>query len=95
MTQLETSLKKDAEYERRRAHWTAELERLAAEEAGLALGGGEKAQARQREQGKWTARERIAALCDPGAPFDEIGLYRDAHRRELPTQKIAEMREGR
>jgi acetyl-CoA carboxylase carboxyltransferase component len=75
VTQLETSLKKDAEYERRRAHWTAELERLAAEEAELALGGGEKAQARQREQGKWTARERIAALCDPGAPFDEIGLW--------------------
>lgn len=75
MTPLETELRKDAEYERRRAHWTAELERLAAEEAELALGGGAKAQARQREQGKWTARERVAALCDPGAPFDEIGLW--------------------
>ena len=75
MTPLETRLRKDAQYERRRAHWTAELERLAAEAAELALGGGAKAQAKQREQGKWTARERVAALCDPGAPFDEIGLW--------------------
>lgn len=28
-------------------------------------------------------------------PFDEIGLYRDAFRRELPAQKIAEIRSGR
>jgi acetyl-CoA carboxylase carboxyltransferase component len=75
VTLLETRLKKDTEYETRRAHWTAELERLAVDEATLALGGGEKAQARQREQGKWTARERVAALCDPGAPFDELGLW--------------------
>ncbi|MBP7586658.1 MAG: acyl-CoA carboxylase subunit beta [Thermoanaerobaculia bacterium] len=59
----------------RRAHWLAEIERLVAEEATLCAGGGEKAQARQRDQGKMTARERVAALCDPATPFLEIGLW--------------------
>jgi acetyl-CoA carboxylase carboxyltransferase component len=72
---IESGLKLDEQFERRRAHWTAELERLAAEEAALREGGGAKAQARQREQGKLSARERIEALCDPGAPFLEIGLW--------------------
>jgi acetyl-CoA carboxylase carboxyltransferase component len=40
----------------------------------MAAGGGEKAQARHREQGKLPVRERIAALCDPGTPFLEIGM---------------------
>ncbi|MEP7012393.1 MAG: carboxyl transferase domain-containing protein [Acidobacteriota bacterium] len=45
------------------------------EEAKIRLGGGEKAQTKQRGQGKMTARERVAALCDPGAPFLELGLW--------------------
>lgn len=36
-------------------------------------GGGERRLARLREQGKLSARERIARLCDPGSPFLEIG----------------------
>src|SRR5262245_2922003 len=44
-------------------------ERLARARAG----GGEKAQARQREQGKLPVRERIEKLIDPGTPFLEIG----------------------
>jgi acetyl-CoA carboxylase carboxyltransferase component len=44
-------------------------ERLARARAG----GGEKAQARQREQGKLPVRERIEKLLDPGTPFLEIG----------------------
>ena len=40
----------------------------------MAAGGGEKAQARHREQGKLPVRERIAALCDPGTPFLEVGM---------------------
>src|SRR5688500_7326419 len=35
-------------------------------------GGGEKYQERHREQGKMTARERIAELLDPGTPFLEL-----------------------
>jgi 3-methylcrotonyl-CoA carboxylase beta subunit len=75
LTVLQSGLKKDDSFASRRAHWLGEVERLAAEEATLRAGGGEKAQARQREQGKLTARERVAALCDPASPFLEIGLW--------------------
>ena len=75
MAVLESKLKKNEAFDRRSAHWRAELERLKAEEARLALGGGLKALEKQRAQGKMTARERVAALCDPGAPFLELGLW--------------------
>ena len=38
-------------------------------------GGGEKRIAKQHEQGKMTARERLDALLDEGT-FQEIGLFR-------------------
>ena len=41
----------------------------------IALGGGQKAIAKQHEKNKLTARERIAYLLDPGAPFTEIGAF--------------------
>ena len=72
---MESKLKIDDEFRRRQEHWTAEIARLAAEEGELRQGGGAKAQARQREQGKLAARERVAALCDPGAAFLELGLW--------------------
>jgi 3-methylcrotonyl-CoA carboxylase beta subunit len=50
---------------------TAELREL---EERLRAGGGEERVARQHDQGKLTARERIALLLDPGTPFLEIGL---------------------
>src|SRR5918996_948347 len=43
-------------------------------EARLRLGGGPDKIDRQHAQGKLTARERIAALCDPDTPSFEIGL---------------------
>jgi len=43
-------------------------------EARLREGGGPDRIRRQHEQGKLTARERVALLADPGAPFQEIGL---------------------
>ena len=43
-------------------------------EARLRLGGGPDKIERQHSQGKLTARERIAALSDPGSPSVEIGL---------------------
>jgi acetyl-CoA carboxylase carboxyltransferase component len=67
--------RQDESFQRRRVHWLAQLERLAAEEAALREGGGRKALDRQRAQGKLTARERVAALCDPGAPTVELGLW--------------------
>src|SRR5215204_185186 len=38
-------------------------------------GGGKKAQAKQREKNKLTARERIAYLIDKDSPFIEIGAF--------------------
>jgi len=76
MTILESPVRTDdARYEERAAHWRAEMERLRAEEAELRLGGGEEAQEKQRSRGKLTARERVERLCDPGAPFLELGLW--------------------
>jgi acetyl-CoA carboxylase carboxyltransferase component len=72
---LESKLKKNEAYERRAAHWRGEVERLRSEEERLRLGGGAKAQDKQRAQGKMTARERVAALCDRQAPFLELGLW--------------------
>ena len=48
-----------------------ELEELRAR---LRLGGGRKRIEREHARGKWTARERAAALLDPGETFVEIGL---------------------
>ncbi|HET7791311.1 MAG TPA: carboxyl transferase domain-containing protein, partial [Gemmatimonadales bacterium] len=50
---------------------TAEYRELRAR---IEQGGGPDKVKRQHEQGKLTARERIAKLLDPGAPWIEIGL---------------------
>jgi acetyl-CoA carboxylase carboxyltransferase component len=66
---------RDEVYERRRAYWLKELERLEAEEQELRQGGGPKALERQRAQGKLTARERVQAVLDAGSPWLELGLW--------------------
>jgi acetyl-CoA carboxylase carboxyltransferase component len=43
-------------------------------ESKLRDGGGADRIAKQHKQGKLTARERVAGLCDPGSRFIEIGL---------------------
>jgi 3-methylcrotonyl-CoA carboxylase beta subunit len=57
---------------------TDRLRKLAREsrelEARLREGGGADKIARQHSQGKLTARERVARLCDPDSRFLEIGL---------------------
>jgi acetyl-CoA carboxylase carboxyltransferase component len=75
MAVIESELKKDDAYERRFAHWQGELERLLEEQAAIELGGGEWARERHHSRGKLLARERVAALCDPGAPFLEVALW--------------------
>ncbi|MEW6337409.1 MAG: carboxyl transferase domain-containing protein [Acidobacteriota bacterium] len=51
------------------------MDRLDAEAARLQEGGGVKAAARQKSQGKLLARERLAALLDRGEPLLELGLW--------------------
>lgn len=46
-----------------------------ADEKKIAQGGGTKAIERQHEKGRLTARERIAALIDPGSEFFELALF--------------------
>jgi methylmalonyl-CoA carboxyltransferase large subunit len=60
----------------------------------LQQGGGGDRQAKQREQGKMTARERIDNLVDPGS-FEEFGLFaqhRQAHfgmaGKEVPADGV-------
>src|SRR5271157_311635 len=60
----------------------------------LKQGGGADRLAKQREQGKLTARERIDALVDPGS-FEEIGLFaqhRQVHfgmaGKEIPADGV-------
>src|SRR6266550_8952553 len=52
-------------------HLTDQLQRL---EARLRAGGGPAKVEKQHRAGKLTARERLAALLDPGAYFQEIGV---------------------
>ena len=75
MAILESKTSRGEAFERQADHWRREMERLRQEEERIRLGGGAKAQDKQRAQGKMTARERVAALCDPGAPFLELGLW--------------------
>ena len=58
----------------RLAHMRHLVEQLAKLEARLREGGGAVRIEKQHRAGKMTARERIAALLDPAAPFLEIGL---------------------
>ncbi|MEA2560220.1 MAG: hypothetical protein QOH06_1724 [Acidobacteriota bacterium] len=75
MAILESKVKRSEAFERQAEHWRREVEKLRDEEEVLKLGGGLKAQDKQRAQGKMTARDRVEALCDPGAPFLELGLW--------------------
>ncbi len=59
-------------------------------EARLRLGGGPDRIARQHAQGKLTARERVAALKDPGSHFLEFGLLvaHDLYEGEAPAAGV-------
>src|ERR1700674_1557622 len=72
---LESRVSRNEAFARGVAHWRGEVARLREEEERLRLGGGAKAQERQRAQGKMTARERVAALCDPDTDFQELGIW--------------------
>lgn len=57
------------------------IEELRAKRAEVEAGGGESRHEKQHAQGKLTARERIAELCDSDS-FEEIGLFTQ-HRTTL------------
>ena len=73
--------------ETRLARLTGELREL---EGRLRMGGGPKRIERQHEQGKLTARERIALLLDPRTRFQEIGLLiaHDRYEGQAPAAGV-------
>jgi 3-methylcrotonyl-CoA carboxylase beta subunit len=75
MAILESKVNRNEAFERQTEHWRRAVEEIREQEDRLRLGGGLKAQDKQRAQGKMTARERVAALCDPDSPFLELGLW--------------------
>ncbi|HLO02140.1 MAG TPA: acyl-CoA carboxylase subunit beta [Symbiobacteriaceae bacterium] len=66
---------------------------LAAQQERLALGGGEKAIAKRHEQGRMTARERLALLFDTGT-FTETDLFVQHRGTELGMTGRAVPAEG-
>jgi acetyl-CoA carboxylase carboxyltransferase component len=72
MALLETSVRRDEVFERRRERMESLVAELRDRSAEVAQGGGEKATERHRSRGKLTARERIDRLVDPGGVFLEL-----------------------
>src|SRR5436309_10454222 len=72
---LESKINRGEAFERQAEHWRRRVEEIREQEDRIRLGGGLKAQDKQRAQGKMTARERVEALCDPGSDFLELGLW--------------------
>ncbi len=73
MARIGNPLPDNAAVERNREHYHGLLRRLAAVSEEVGRGGGVEAVERHRRRGKMTARDRIAALIDPGSQFLEIG----------------------
>jgi acetyl-CoA carboxylase carboxyltransferase component len=74
MAQIGNPLGENEVVARNREHYRVLLDRLATASAEVGRGGGAEAIERHHGRGKMTARERIAALVDPGGRFLEIGL---------------------
>ena len=72
MALLESAVKRDEVFERRRDRMEALVAELRERTAQVARGGGGKATERHRSRGKLTARERIDRLVDPGSAFLEL-----------------------
>ncbi|MCD0161927.1 acyl-CoA carboxylase subunit beta [Deinococcus sp. 6YEL10] len=58
-----------------RSAWQDALERLATDRLTVHAGGGARAQQRQHDKNRLTARERIRQLLDDGTPFDELMTF--------------------
>ncbi|MGM9321812.1 acyl-CoA carboxylase subunit beta [Deinococcus aquaticus] len=58
-----------------RSAWQDALERLATDRLTVHAGGGAKAQQRQHDKNRLTARERIRQLIDDQTPFDELMTF--------------------
>ena len=73
---LETRIdSRSPEFEENTRRLVARLTEIKNQEEQIRQGGGAKAIESQHRKKRWTARERIGRLIDPGTPFFELGLY--------------------
>jgi acetyl-CoA carboxylase carboxyltransferase component len=81
---LELPAQRQEAFQQTKRAWREIAELYEQERNSIRQGGGKKAQARQHDKGRLTARERIAKLLDASSPFDELmtfagyGLYPEA-----------------
>lgn len=75
LPELGAPASRDATFERRDEQMRNRLAEWRDRVAAIHLGGGPQRIAREHKRGKLTARERIVALLDEGAPFREIGSF--------------------
>jgi 3-methylcrotonyl-CoA carboxylase beta subunit len=66
---------KSPEFEKNTRRIIDLLTQIKNQEEQIRQGGGAKAIESQHKKGRLTARERIAKLIDPGAPFFELGIF--------------------
>jgi len=59
---LDSQPRRDVTFETNRDHWRNQLRILNAQRDEIAMGGGERAAAKQKKRGKLLARERVKAL---------------------------------
>jgi 3-methylcrotonyl-CoA carboxylase beta subunit len=84
---LDTRVAPDSDaFKANEAHNRALAERLGADVAAAAQGGGERARERHTGRGKLLPRDRVERLLDPGSPFLEIGQLaaHDMYDGEVP-----------
>ncbi len=72
---LDSQPRRDVTFETNRDHWRNRVRILDAQRDEIAMGGGEKAAAKQKKKGKLLARERVEALIDEGTELLEIGAF--------------------
>jgi len=72
---LDSQIQRDVMFETNRDHWRNRVRILDAQRDEIAMGGGEKAAAKQKMKGKLLARDRVEALIDEGTELLEIGAF--------------------
>jgi len=72
---LDSQPRRDVTFETNRDHWRNRVRILDAQRDEIAMGGGEKAAAKQKMKGKLLARDRVEALIDEGTELLEIGAF--------------------
>ncbi len=90
MAVLESGVRRDELFERRRERMEGLVAELRERSAQVAQGGGEKATERHRSRGKLTARERVDRLVDPGGAFLDLNALAawDVYDGQAPAAGI-------